>query len=491
MQDRIFYFICFGFVFGILFRSLAHIDSYLSIVFGIITLALLLFFTIISRNSWGVLVSIFILSFSFGVLRFNSTDISAPNIFEQNVGKKVSLAGEIVDDPSIGEKNQKLVVQVWIEEEKTKILASVPTFVDYKYGDELSVMGKLEKPENFATGGGKEFDYINYLRKDGIFYIMNFPDIEVVSTGRGNFIRSRLFAFKNYFLEKIDLAIRSPESLLMGGLILGEKASFSDELRQSFIDTGTIHIVALSGYNITIIAEYFMKLFVFLPQGLGIWMGILVIFLFILMTGGGSTAVRAGVMATLALYARWSGRNYDVGRALLLAGVFMILFNPFVLVFDVSFQLSFIATIALIFFTPKVERYFMWVPKYFGLRDIVSVTFAVYIFVLPFILYKMGNLSLVALPANVLVLPFIPITMLFGFLTGFFGLIHYFVSVPFGFISYALLHYELGVISFFSKIPFASLTIPNFPLALTIIIYLYFVYRLFGRNIRNFLTVPF
>jgi competence protein ComEC len=204
------------------------------------------------------------------------------------------------------------------------------------------------------------------------------------------------------------------------------------------------------------------------------------------MTGGSSTAIRAGIMATLALFARMTGRNYDLGRALLLAGVSMIILNPFLLVYDVSFQLSFLATFAVIFLAPRIEKYFLWVPKHFELRDIVSVTCAAYIFVFPFILYKMGNFSLVALPANILILPFIPLTMMLGFITGFLGLIYYVLAVPFGYVSYLFLHYELGVISFFSKLPFAAFTFPDFPLILTILIYIYFIYKLFGRNLKNF-----
>jgi len=312
--------------------------------------------------------------------------------------------------------------------------------------------------------------------------------MEVVSSGNGNPIKNTLFSLKEKFLEKMNFAIASPENLLMGGLILGEKSSFNKVLRQSFVDTGTIHIVALSGYNVTIVAEWFMKLFSFLPKNLGIGMGILAILLFILMTGGSSTAIRAGIMATLVLIARATGRNYDVARALILAGVFMILLNPFVLVYDVSFQLSFIATIAVIFFTPRIEKYFLWVPTFFKLRDIVSVTSAAYIFVLPFILYKMGNLSLVALPANILILPFIPFTMLLGFITSFLGVIWYVLAVPFGYVSYLFLHYELGVVNFFSNLPFAAFSIPNFPLILTVLIYAYFIFMLFSRNIKNFFT---
>jgi len=305
---------------------------------------------------------------------------------------------------------------------------------------------------------------------------MSYPKIEILSRGNGGIVKSSLFFVKEKFLEKVNFAISTPESLLMGGLILGEKASFNQSMRQSFIDTGTIHIIALSGYNVTIVAEWVMKFFSFLPKNLGFGVGIFSILFFVLMTGASSTAVRAGIMATLALIARATGRNYDVARGLVLAGVFMILLNPFLLVYDVSFQLSFIATVAVIFLAPRIEKYFLWVSIRFGLRDIISVTTAAYIFVLPFILYKMGNLSLVALPANILILPFIPLTMMLGFFTGLAGIIF----------SYLLLHYELGVISFLSKLPFASFSFPDFPLFLTIMIYIYFIYRLFGRNIKEF-----
>ncbi|MES2023395.1 MAG: ComEC/Rec2 family competence protein [Patescibacteria group bacterium] len=491
MRDKIFYFTCFGFALGVLLRSFVFVNFYTAIFAGVIAVFLLLFFTLISKNNQGIVASIFIITFSLGIIRFHIADEPAPYIYESQVGSSVEFSGEIIDEPSIKEKNISLTVLLapqgsasgLLEAKpfpaKTEILITTDFAGDYKYGDEINFKGKLEKPENFMTDQGKEFDYVNYLRKDGIFYVMKYPKIEVISRGHGNFLKNILFSAKEKFLEKMNMAISEPESLLMGGLILGEKSSFSQALRQSFVNTGTIHIVALSGYNVTIVAEWIMKLFSFLPKNLGIGMGILSVILFIIMSGGSSTAIRAGVMAVLALFARATGRNYDVGRALVLAGIIMILFNPFVLAFDVSFQLSFIATIAVIFLSPRIEKYFLWVPKRFELRDIISVTCAAYIFVLPFILYKMGNLSLVALPANIMILPFIPITMIFGFLTGFAGIIWHFLALPFGYVSYFLLHYELSTISFFSNLPFASFSIPNFPLILTLVIYAFMLWKIF------------
>lgn len=516
MKDRVFHAVCFGFVFGVLLRSFISVDFYLIILFSIIFFALFLFFILISKNKWparppdwsgasgGIIASIFVLAFCFGIFRFHMVDVPAPDVFESKVDQKVFLTGKIVDEPDIREDNQKLTIEILTPQGlaldslkarpfpvKTKILATVNLDEDFKYGDEVNFSGKLEKPENFITDQGKDFDYINYLRKDGVFYAMSYADVEVISRGNGNKIRSALFYVKDTFLSKINLAIPHPESLLMGGLILGERSSFSEETRQKFVNTGTIHIVALSGYNVTIVSEWIMKFFSFLPRTLSFGAGIFGILLFVIMAGGGSTAVRAGVMASLALIARATGRNYDVARALLLAGVIMIALNPFLLRYDVSFQLSFIATVAVIFLAPKLEKYFLRVTKKFGLRDIATATSSAYIFVLPFILYKMGNLSLVALPANMLILPFIPITMILGFLTGFAGIIYYVLAVPVGFVSYLFLHYELGVIDLLSRFSFASFSISNFPLILVIAIYIYFIYRIFGRSIKMFFKETF
>ncbi len=485
MRDRVFYSACFGFVGGVFLRSFFHFDLYFMALFGFLALVFIFFFSVISKNKFGILFSVLVLSFILGAARFGLADVSASDVFQRNTGEKISLTGKIIDEPSITENNQKITVESEFSGEKTKILITADKDIDLAYGDEVNFEGILAEPENFETDQGKNFDYVNYLRKDGIFFIMKYPKIEVISSGNGNFLKKTLFYIKDTFLEKINLAIREPESLLMGGLILGEKSSFNESLRQSFVNTGTIHIVALSGYNVTIVAEWVMKIFSALPRNFGLLSGMGTILLFVLMTGGSSTAIRAGIMATLALLARLTGRNYDIGRALILALVFMVFFNPFILVFDVSFELSFIATVAVVFFTPKIEKYFLFVPKRFGLRDTVSVTGAAYIFVLPFILYKMGNLSLVALPANILILPLIPATMMLGFWTGLAGMFSYFLSVPFGFLSYLLLHYELSVISFFSNLPFSSLSIPDFPLVLTILIYLYFAYLLFGRSAKE------
>ncbi|MDQ5922635.1 MAG: hypothetical protein QG644_343 [Patescibacteria group bacterium] len=486
MKDKVIYSICFGFILGVLVSSFVYINLYTNIFIATLSGVAILLFYFIYKLKWGVIFAVIFLTLSLGIFRFNLALDEESLIFDNRIGDYLSINGIVIDSPSVGDKNQKLNISVEEGGLSTEILITTNLNEEYKYGDELYIRGSIEKPENFLTEQGKVFDYVNYLRKDGIHYVIRFPEIEVLSSGNGNPIKRGLFSIKDKFLEKLDRSIASPENLLMGGLILGEKSQFDEKTREDFIRTGTIHIVALSGYNVTIVAWWFMKVFSFLPFTLSIGAGILAIILFVIMSGGASTALRAGIMAVLILLARKISRTYDVSRALIVTAVIMLLFNPFILVFDVSFQLSFIATIAVIYLTPKVEKYFKWVTPRFGLRDIVSVTFSAYIFVLPFILYKMGNLSIVALPANILILPFIPLTMALGFITGVLGLVVYELSVPFGLLSYVLLHYELGVISIFSGLPFASFAISNFPLSLTILIYAFFGYKLFGRNLALF-----
>jgi len=500
MQNRIFYSVCFGFMLGVLLRSYLWVSLHVALFVAAASVCFFLFYRFIATPPkgggarWGIIASVFVFVFSLGILRFHIADTTSPQVFESQLGEKANFTGEIIDEPDIRQNNQQLTVAVQEGGQSTEVLVSADTGQQFKYGDDIAFTGKLKKPENFLTDQGKMFDYVDYLRKDGILYVISYPAITVSSHGNGSYIKSALFFAKEKFLDKINYLIPNPESIFMGGLILGDKSPFDQSMRTNFVNTGTIHIVALSGYNVTIVAEWFMTIFAllwFMPKNFGIGMGIFAIILFILMTGGSSTAIRAGIMATLALVARATGRNYDVARALTLAGVCMVLLNPLVLVYDSSFQLSMLATIAVIFFAPRIEKYFMWVTERHGLRDIVSITVAAYIFVFPFILYEMGNFSVVALPTNVLILPFIPFTMLMGFITGFVGLIWSTLAIPFAYLSYLLLHYELSAIGFFAALPFAAFTTPNFPLWITLLIYAYFIYFLFGRSIREFFTERF
>jgi hypothetical protein len=108
----------------------------------------------------------------FGVFKVLVFPISPPSFFENQLGEKIAVSGEVVASPEQKENSQKLLVEIEEVGEKTKMLVTVASGLDFAYGDEVYISGVLEKPENFITDTGKEFDYINYLAKDGIFYLI-------------------------------------------------------------------------------------------------------------------------------------------------------------------------------------------------------------------------------------------------------------------------------------------------------------------------------
>ena len=426
-------------------------------------------------------IAIFILGFGLGVLRYEIKD--NPNLdinLENRVGQKVSISGTVSDEPDKRENYNLLTVDFTDLESgasssiKVSGIGLIQTdfYPEYKYGDLIKIQGKLEKPENISTSSGREFDYVSYLEKDGIEYRMSFVKTSLISSGNGNFLKSALFNIKNAFNENINKVISEPQSSLLGGILLGAKSSMSKDMTNTFKVAGISHIVALSGYNITVVAEAIMNTLSFLPRTLSFSGGVLGILLFVIMSGASSTAVRAAIMSLVVILAQVTHRKYQIGRALIIAGLVMIIYNPKILVFDISFQLSFLATIAIIYVSPLLEKKFSFITERFGLRNTVAGTISAQLLVMPLILYKMGLLSFVALPVNILILFIIPATMFFGFFTGALGFIGTILSIPFAWITWFLLTYIIKVADIFASLPFASANIPGFFVSILVYMYL-------------------
>ncbi len=412
------------------------------------------------------LFAVFLIAVSLGVARYEIKDYKNTAILEQKVGQKITLEGVVIDEPDERENYTRYIV----EADNVKILVYFYHYPKFNYGDELKVSGILKRPQNFSN----EFDWQTYLAKDDIFYEMFYPNAEKISDGKGNAVKRFLFKAKEKYLTALAEVIPEPHSSFMAGLTVGAKKSIPKDLQEDFRKTGIIHVVVLSGYNITLVADFVIKIFSFLPRIFGISLGVVGIIFFAIMTGASATVVRASSMALLVILARLTGRIYQITWALFLTGFLMVLHNPKILVFDTGFQLSFLATIALIWLAPFFEKKFKFITNRWKLREIASATVSTQIFVLPLLLYKMGLFSVVSLPVNLLVLIFVPITMFFGFITGGIGTISHVLSIPFGWITYVFLQYELWVVETFSKLPFSSFSIKKFPLFLAVLIYIFY-----------------
>ncbi len=413
-------------------------------------------------------ISIVLLLIIIALVRFFFF-IPKPQDYSNAVGKQVSVEGIVSNTPDVRLNNQRITIKP--ENQESNILAVIPLDIKVSYGDKIKAQGILETPENFMTESGKEFNYIRYLANQDIYFIIKNAEIQIISQGNGSKIMSGLYDLRNSFMKNISKVINPPESHLANGLILGARGGFDNKTRDEFIATGTIHIIALSGYNVSIVAENVMKILgLVFAETLSIIFGIVVIILFVLLAGASATAIRAGIMAVIVLFARMTGRKYDAGRALVIAGLLMIAHDPRVLI-DMSFQLSFLATSGVLFLTPKVIKWVWFLPMRFGFRELVATTIGATIAVLPLLLYLTGILSIVSLPANILILPLIPITMFMSFLVGMLGFISFIIAIPFAYIAHLLLSYILGAIHFLASLPFASVTIKSFPLVVTLILY--------------------
>lgn len=416
----------------------------------------------------GKEIFIILVLLSIAVVRFYFF-LPVPPDYTSVVGKKVSLTGIVVEAPDERAYSTRLVVNP--TGQKTNILVVASKESGVSYGDEVTASGVLETPENFMTTSGKEFNYERYLANQDVYYLVKNASVEIHSHDNASMIQAHLYKLRDLFIKNIGRSIAPPENYLADGLILGSRGGFDESMRTEFITTGTIHIIALSGYNVTIVAESTMKILgIFLSETIGIISGGIIIVIFILLAGASSTAIRAGIMAIIALFARLTGRTYDAGRALVVAAVLMIVYDARV-VTDISFQLSFIATFGVLFITPKVVRWVQFLPLKFGLRELVATTIAATLAVLPILLHSTGILSLVSLPANILILPFIPVTMFMSFIVGLSGFISPVIAYPFAYLAHILLSYILSVIHFFASLSFASVTITSFPLLITLVLY--------------------
>ena len=483
MKDSVLYSGLSGCVGGILIRSFYDFGLafplFLVFIAGILIAIALTLGSSTSREHTQkvLLLSVFLAAAAVGIFRYDATDRSGYSVLAPYVAQTVSLEGVVISEPDTRERVTRLVVAVdTTHGEKIsnseKVLVTVSLEPRFEYGDRLLLSGVLEIPDNFTDETtGRSVDYRHYLAKDGIHFEMFIPDTKRLSSGEGNVILSALFSFKQSFVRSVGLLIPEPHSSLLGGLVVGAKQSLGKKLLDDFRTVGIIHIVVLSGYNITIIAYFIEWLLSRLRKSLRLIIASLCMILFALMVGAGATVVRATIMALLVVVAKATGRLYDVTRALLVAGIIMLLHNPQILVFDTSFQLSFLATVGLIYISPLLLPYVKFVTEKFSIREVVVATVSTQMFVLPFILYKMGELSIVALPVNLLILAAIPFTMLSGFLAGIIGFIGSTVAAPFAFLAYGMLAYELLIVEWFARLPFASISVPSFPLWLAILWY--------------------
>ena len=510
-RSQIFFFILLAFILGIFAGSFLNISKTVALMIAMVCAALIaIFYRRGSRmlNIPVALAAFFALFFVLGVLRFdvvNSRQQALTKIAEgqQNVVDpenrrpiKVAILGYIDDEPEQRGDKQRFAFRAKTLEAgpylvllHEKVMVTAQLYPEHGYGDWLRLYGQVKIPENFS----EDFDYRKFLAKDDIFTTMFFPEIsnlgvELLSKPGGLRLSipekvklkvyQGIFSFKKAFEKSLARSVDEPNASFLGGILLGSRSQIPDTTKEEFSRTGTTHILAISGYNITLIATLISSFFLwFFKRQTAFWFSLAGVVMFTILTGAQASVVRASIMGILVLLARREGRLNDPHNAILLAGALMILVHPKVLRYDIGFQLSFMATLGLIYVAPIFEQRVEKITNFFKFRENFVATISAQLAVLPLLAYHFKNLSLVSLPANVLILPLIPYSMLAGFISGILGIIVPFLGQLVGYFAWLLSSIQLWIISVFAKPDWAVVGI-RFGWYLVLLAYAVFVWYL-------------
>lgn len=463
--SQTFFFGCLSFIIGVAFASFWRIGQIGILAVFICGIFLVSVFW--SRKQIAAAGALFLCA-AFGLWVYEAAERThADNELQKFYGEDVIFQAKVVKEPIVRANNTQVTVKPDFVS-SGKILITFDPAEKLSYGDRVVLTGTLREPESFD-----DFDYAAFLAKDGVYALMEKPGVEIKERGAyehaGERAMAAIFNLKAEFREVLEKHLSPRFSSVMVEMLLGDKYVMSEGLAQDLNTTGLRHIIAISGAHIAILTMYVMPLFIWL----GLWRQqafyvtlVLVIF-YVVLTGLQPSAVRAGLMGGMFLLGQHVGRQYVALRAIIFAATAMLLLNPFLLVRDVGFQLSFLAVFGMIVLFPMVLSF---LPKKIPARKLLAMTLTAQVFTLPILIWDFGQVSLVSMITNILIVPVIPLLMGLGFLLMIGGLLQpvgFLLAFPVG----VLVQYILWIVDFFADLPFAVAYTENFPLLWLILFY--------------------
>jgi len=345
-------------------------------------------------------------------------------------------------------------------------LVRVPRYPTYHYGDVLNISGELETASEFEG-----FNYTAYLARQGIYSVIYYPAVEILDRGQGVKPLQWIYSLRERLADSLARALPEPQGSLAQGVLLGLRGNIPDSLNSAFSRTGTAHILAISGLNISIVIAMFLSLgalFFGRRRSLYIWLALAFTWLYTLLAGMNPPVIRAAIMGSLFLVAIYLGRQGSAIIALAFAAAVMVGIQP-QLLWSVSFQLSFLAMAGLILFYPYFQT---WgrkgvallfknsekiVPTASIITDGFAASLAAILAVAPLIAYNFGIVSLVGLPATFFSLPALPFIIVTSALVAFVGLLASLAAQVLGWLAWLFLSYLVLLVQGFDALPHASL----------------------------------
>lgn len=469
--SKILFFLCISFILGIFIESIIKVPQIFLWAFLFVDFLAIIIFLLLKRDIL-IIFGFCLLFLVIGVIRVQISEFNIENdkLSKLNGTGQITLEGIISNEPDVRETSQMLKVKVL----NSTILVTTKRYPGYSYLDKIKLIGKLEAPMV-----AEDFNYKNYLMKDHIYSVMAFPKIELVSTKHKynvfSYIYEKILFAKQKIRESIQHNFSPPQSSILEGTILGDNGAMTKDLKSKLNITGLRHVIAVSGTHVVILSSIVMALLLAAGfwRGQAFYIALIFITIFVVLTGLPASGVRAGIMGGLFLCAQKLGRQSVGSRIIIIACAGMLIINPLLLLYDIGFQLSFLAVMGLIYLDPFFKSLIKKITKDKAqeMVGIISTTFAAQIFTLPIMIYNFGNISFVSLITNLLVLPIVYWLMVFGFIASIIGIFSNILGYIFSIPCWFLLTYFVKIIDIFSQ-PWMMKTFQNVQLIWMVILYL-------------------
>ncbi len=379
-------------------------------------------------------------------------------------GETHELHGWIIKDPDVRPTHTRLVIAVDSVDATTKATGRILVmeyggYPPHRYGDEVTVYGKLKLPEVIEG-----FDYPHYLELSGIRALVSRGSVQTayISAKRPPDARTYavfglLYNLRKSIEDRIGLILPEPHGSLLAGLLTGSRRGLPDHLSEDFRTSGITHIIAVSGYNITIILTLLSSALFWLPVKRRFWPLVFMVTAFTIFVGAGAPVVRAAIMGILGLLALQAERVAIPRLTILWTAFFMLTWNPLQLWYDASFQLSFLAVLGITEFGPFLKKTLKRVPETFAIRESLVATIAAQLGTLPVSILIFHQFSLVSPLTNVLVAPLVPLGMILGTLSLLTSLVWFPLSLLPGYVTWAVLELIILIAKIGAAVPFAAL----------------------------------
>ena len=333
-----------------------------------------------------------------------------------------------------------------------------------KYGDKIEFYLEYEKPSTARNYMG--FDYSNYLKTKKIFETVNLKeeDVEIISHDNSNIILRKIYELRNLMKTKIEKLLPKETSGLCLGMLIGETSGIEENMQEDFRDSNLSHILAVSGANVSYISITYIFNKMCLRKRLSKIISIILLILFMLLTGCTSSVNRACIMAILMLIAELLYRKSDVYNNLAISALILLIINPYSLL-DIGFQLSYMGTIGIVFLHDKIGNFIKInnkIVKYFF--EMIAVTTCANLAIIPIMMFHFNTISLTFYFSNIIVGPILGIVVIIGFIMFFISLIFTPISSLIAIVLNLMLKFIIKIAEITANMPFSKITIitPSF-----------------------------